>query len=392
MEDKIYEDLLWSDPRPTSTYPRPLEERRASDRGAGCEFGYRVTDQFCAHNQVALVVRSHECVPEGFEVLHHGRLITIFSASRYCGTQTNKGAFMNFGYDLQPEIEQFYALANNTFLTDEERQIKLVNDTIHRMFEFVAEKRLDLYWYFTQNDEEHSGFVSRVDWAIALTSVLGLRLPYLYYQAQLAEANDMGLINYSKFLSRPQIHMGDRDSSWQDAIVKRVCKKLQALVGDDMKKAYAQFDTNDDGIIQFQEFIEMIRKLDSSITDEQAYDLMRSMDVNDDAHIDYNEFTEKFSFDKANAETTLSSKIVEKVSNLLYQNRIQLEHAFRRLDVEDNGFVTREGFQTRMQRISSVFETPLTGVEIEELANALDSNADGKIDYKEFFQGMSISY
>ena len=124
MEDKIYEDLLWSDPRPTSTYPRPLEERRASDRGAGCEFGYRVTDQFCAHNQVALVVRSHECVPEGFEVLHHGRLITIFSASRYCGTQTNKGAFMNFGYDLQPEIEQFYALANNTFLTDEERQIK----------------------------------------------------------------------------------------------------------------------------------------------------------------------------------------------------------------------------------------------------------------------------
>ena len=65
---------------------------------------------------------------------------------------------------------------------------------------------------------------------------------------------------------------------------------------------------------------------------------------------------------------------------------------FRRLDVEDNGFVTREGFQTRMQRISSVFETPLTGVEIEELANALDSNADGKIDYKEFFQGMSISY
>ena len=105
------------------------------------------------------------------------------------------------------------------------------------MFEFVAEKRLDLYWYFTQNDEEHSGLVSRVDWAIALTSVLGLRLPFLYYQAQLAEADDMGLINYSKFLSRPQIHMGDRDSSWQDAIVKRVCKKLQALVGDEHEKS-----------------------------------------------------------------------------------------------------------------------------------------------------------
>jgi len=392
MEDKIYEDLLWSDPRPTSTYPRPLEERRASDRGAGCEFGYKVTDQFCAHNQVALVVRSHECVPEGFEVLHNGRLITIFSASRYCGTQTNKGAFMNFGHDLQPEIEQFYALANNTFLSDEERQVKLVSDTIHRIFEYVTDKRLDLYWYFTQNDVEHSGTVSRVDWSSGLTSVLGLQLPYLYYQNELAEVDEMGLVNYSKFLSRPQIHMGDRDSSWQDAIVKRVCKKLYALVGDDMEKAYRQFDTNDDGIIQFQEFIEMIKRLDNSITDEQIYELMRSMDVNDDAHIDYNEFAEKFKLDQANVESTLTHKIVEKVSNLLYQNRIQIEHAFRSLDVEGNGFVTREGFLARMKRISSVFETPLTTIEIEELANALDTNADGKIDYKEFFQGMSITY
>ena len=58
-----------------------------------------------------MVLRSHECVQEGYEVLHDGRLITIFSASRYCGTQTNKGAFITFGHDLQPEIQQFYAHA-----------------------------------------------------------------------------------------------------------------------------------------------------------------------------------------------------------------------------------------------------------------------------------------
>lgn len=65
FEDRIYEDILWSDPRPTPSYPRPLIGRRSSDRGAGCEFGPSVTNSFCALNQIALIVRSHECVPEG---------------------------------------------------------------------------------------------------------------------------------------------------------------------------------------------------------------------------------------------------------------------------------------------------------------------------------------
>jgi diadenosine tetraphosphatase ApaH/serine/threonine PP2A family protein phosphatase len=106
LEDKIYEDLIWSDPRPTGTYPQRIMGRRPSDRGAGVEFGPDVTNQFCVDNSIALVLRSHECVQEGYEVLHDGRLITIFSASRYCGTQTNKGAFITFGPDLQPEIQQ----------------------------------------------------------------------------------------------------------------------------------------------------------------------------------------------------------------------------------------------------------------------------------------------
>jgi hypothetical protein len=35
--------------------------------------------------------------------------MTLFSASRYCGMQTNKGAFLSMRSDLQPEIQQYYA-------------------------------------------------------------------------------------------------------------------------------------------------------------------------------------------------------------------------------------------------------------------------------------------
>lgn len=33
----------------------------------------------------------------------------FLSDSRYCGMQTNKGAFLTIGPELQPEIQQFYA-------------------------------------------------------------------------------------------------------------------------------------------------------------------------------------------------------------------------------------------------------------------------------------------
>jgi diadenosine tetraphosphatase ApaH/serine/threonine PP2A family protein phosphatase len=55
FEDRVLEDLIWSDPRPTPSYPRNLVGRRVSDRGAGCEFGPAITSAFCNNNGFALV-------------------------------------------------------------------------------------------------------------------------------------------------------------------------------------------------------------------------------------------------------------------------------------------------------------------------------------------------
>ncbi len=301
LEDRIYEDILWSDPRPTPQFPRPVNMRRHSERGAGCEFGPGVTNQFCANNQIALVVRSHECVPEGYEILHNGRLITIFSASRYCGTQTNKGAFISFGQDLQPEIHQFFASIDKnsmSFMTEEERRQKLEDDAVYMIIEQICDKRTDLYSYFTSKDLEHgngpTGKVTRVEFAAALQHVIGLNLPYLHFQPKLAELEIDGTINYSRFLSRYQITNREEDRSWQDAIVQRVCEKLYSLVGADLESAYKKFDIDNSGSIDYFEFVETLKGLDIGLNDQQIYELMRSVDVDDNAKIDFKEFAERF--------------------------------------------------------------------------------------------------
>ncbi len=38
-----------------------------------------------------MIVRAHECVMDGFERFAQGHLITLFSATNYCGTANNAG-------------------------------------------------------------------------------------------------------------------------------------------------------------------------------------------------------------------------------------------------------------------------------------------------------------
>jgi len=55
---------------------------------------------FCKNNAMQIIVRAHECVMDGFERFAQGHLITLFSATNYCGTANNAGAILVLGRDL----------------------------------------------------------------------------------------------------------------------------------------------------------------------------------------------------------------------------------------------------------------------------------------------------
>ena len=46
------------------------------------------------NNELQMIVRAHECVMDGFERFAQGHLITLFSATNYCGTANNAGAIL----------------------------------------------------------------------------------------------------------------------------------------------------------------------------------------------------------------------------------------------------------------------------------------------------------
>ncbi|CAI0541608.1 unnamed protein product [Linum tenue] len=90
-------DLLWSDPTENDS----VEGLRPNARGPGLvTFGPDRVMEFCSNNDLQLIVRAHECVMDGFERFAQGHLITLFSATNYCGTANNAGAILVLGRDL----------------------------------------------------------------------------------------------------------------------------------------------------------------------------------------------------------------------------------------------------------------------------------------------------
>ncbi|CAH0479066.1 unnamed protein product [Peronospora belbahrii] len=447
LEDKIFEDLLWSD-------PRPIGSRQPSERGAGIEFGIQVTNNFCLVNKIALIIRSHECVIEGYEILHGGRLITLFSASRYCGTQMNKGAFLTLGPDLQPEIQQFYAHTINktTLKAPKQAQMQdvLEEDTLRMIAERICDHKVSLYWYFTQHDEEHHGTIPRLIWAEALRSVLQLDLPFLTYQSKLAELVDetSGRINYSQFLARYRIENNAMDNSgWQESIIALICKKLYRAMGaGDVQQAFKVFDTDSNGFIEYEEFVTTLKQMDTGLADQQVFELMRTADTNDDGRIDFHEFAQRFEViftdqGKSRDEGNVSISVVEprptsktvdmeivtesertvtepllackvslgdekstltpeparnldvetmqallQVGKALFSRPGSLQYHFYHFDKNQDGVLSRSEFEDALEHLGFNFEPSL----MDRLTAAVDRDGGNSIDYKEFVTAFSV--
>ncbi|OHS93122.1 Serine/threonine-protein phosphatase 4 catalytic subunit 2 [Tritrichomonas foetus] len=87
-DDDFIDSVLWSDP---ST---DVEQYAPSSRGSGYFFGAEATKEFCEKNHIKMIIRGHECVNDGFEYHFDQKLITVFSASNYCGLVGNKAAVL----------------------------------------------------------------------------------------------------------------------------------------------------------------------------------------------------------------------------------------------------------------------------------------------------------
>lgn len=434
FEDKLFEDLLWSDPKNRlGTEP--------STRGAGMFFGADVTEEFCATNGISLVIRSHEMVQEGYAYMHNNRLLTIFSASKYCGRGTNRGAFITFNHELTNSIQQFMAgtleSTNPVPLADGEdsrapeevaeagRHHEAAQEDSNRrmLIERICLNKADLFWFFSNADKENSGFVSKLMWAEGMRTVLApLDLPYMSLAKDLVEMDEEGRINYSTFLDRYRIEMRPEDSEWQTGMVERVCRKLWEVCSS-LEEAYKMFDVNADGKVEFAEFVDAMEKLDVGLSRRQLYELMRSIDKDRDAHIDFKEFADRFQVVftriKDGNKAFVTGQLVEggaqaevegfapgpgadgievdawtkaalqRVGAEFFKSKANPARVFAKIDSNNDGELSPEEFANALD--SMALDPPFTPEESRKLLLAMDTTSSGSVNYLEFLNAFKVA-
>jgi diadenosine tetraphosphatase ApaH/serine/threonine PP2A family protein phosphatase len=126
LEQQMLIDILWSDPTENDQEVgvKINTTRDPTQSGSIVNFGPDRVEQFLKANKLELIVRGHECVMDGIERFAKGQLITVFSATDYCGRYKNAGAclFVQKNYEIVPKlIYPMDITSQSPWLGDEKR-------------------------------------------------------------------------------------------------------------------------------------------------------------------------------------------------------------------------------------------------------------------------------
>ncbi|XP_020936305.1 serine/threonine-protein phosphatase with EF-hands 1 isoform X5 [Sus scrofa] len=292
-------DILWSDPRgKRGCYPN-------TSRGGGCYFGPDITSKILNKYQLKMLVRSHECKPEGYEICHDGKVITVFSASNYYEEGSNRGAYIRMSSGTTPRFFQ-YQVTRATCLRPLYQRVNAIESSAIRMLkERMISRKTDLIRAFQLQDRNKSGKLSMGQWAFSMENVLGLNLPWRSLSSHLVTTDKDGNIDYM--------------STFQDLHIQKPVKEVQSSLIEtvyryrsDLQIIFNIIDSDHSGLISMEEFRSMWKLFKSHysvhIDDSQFDELAERMDLNKDGSIDFNEFLKAFyvvhKFDKLSKSDT----------------------------------------------------------------------------------------
>ncbi|NXA65110.1 PPE1 phosphatase, partial [Mohoua ochrocephala] len=278
-------DILWSDPRSQNgCTPNKC-------RGGGCYFGPDVTAKLFERYNLKMLIRSHEFKPEGYEISHDGKVITIFSASNYYEEGSNRGAYIKLNPELTPRFVQYQVSKYTRRQNLRERVGTIESSALKSLREKIYAHRSELTSAFAQYDTNGTGRISVNDWAAAMESVLQLELPWRMLRSQLAQMNPDGEVDFMSCFY--DLKMGQPIKEAQPALAETLCRYRK-----DLEIIFNIIDKDHSGLISLEEFSQTWRLFTShlgiDVQDDAIDKLVLSIDYNKDGHIDFNEFLEAF--------------------------------------------------------------------------------------------------
>ena len=425
-EEQIMQDLLWSDPcLEKGVYRNP--------RGVGCLFGPDMTSKFLKTNQLKTIVRSHECIEDGYMICHNDTVYTVFRASNYCGDAGNCGAFLVFSggdgkelvWNARPlEIHTYMAPLVRVALIAEEKQkeegkvgrgdrSEQLSILKKKLIDYVIRFHEPLEYQFTHADIESTGMVSVETWGDIMESVLHCKLPWDKIRRILIpnSQNTDQTVDYWTFLNTYSVHFEDQHG-FIGNIIDRI--KERVLVGcENVMSGFAKFDEDGDGSISPAEFYHVLHVHcpDLHVSKEQVDQIIRAIDKDGDGFVQFNEFSSAFAGGVGSKISTIvdnvssselipveevashwESRLKKQLLRMFYRQKSCLVHAFRALDESDSGLLSIKDFCRAIKALLDVERSvKIHDDTVSQLAKDMASyRDDATINYREFLSKFQV--
>ncbi|KAM3723001.1 Serine/threonine-protein phosphatase with EF-hands pef-1 [Dirofilaria immitis] len=290
-EWKLILDILWSDPK---------EQNGCSEnffRGGGSYFGPDITKKFLEKHQLDMIVRSHECKYEGYELTHNDKLLTIFSASNYYEYGSNRGAYVKFlGANHELHFVQYQATkAHRQTISARERI-----DTVEQSAMQNLRTQLDVFNKQLQSEYElldptNTGKISIHKWCKCVESVSGLNLPWYSLAPRLVTLTDDGKnVLYKQNPSIVQLVSSNKKIMEKKPYVVETLYRHK----NTLEALFRFMDKDNSGSVSVDEFIDACKILGhytrNPLKIPHLEQIAESIDFNKDGYIDLNEFLEAF--------------------------------------------------------------------------------------------------
>ena len=138
----------------------------------------------------------------------------------------------------------------------------------------------------------------------------------------------------------------------------------------DFQDIFDQFDKDKDGKISGKELANAMVSMGQNPTDDEINEMMREVDLNQDGLIDFEEFM--ILMTKSSPDTQAEEEVI---------------NAFRVFDKEGNGLIA----SSELKHIMMTIGDKMTEEEADEMVNEADIDEDGMINYEEFVRMMMAS-
>ncbi|RNA25659.1 calmodulin [Brachionus plicatilis] len=123
-----------------------------------------------------------------------------------------------------------------------------------------------------------------------------------------------------------------------------------------------------DGRISWEELGYVMKTLGHRVSENQLKEIMKLIDENGNGVIDFDEFTDMLDKTKSIADP-----------------EADLKEAFKVFDLDGDGVITAKELKLVMHSLGQ----PVSGSDIDDMIKEADQNSDGKVDFGDFVAMMS---